>query len=431
MNLKKQLHNKALQNSFYTLFMRMMGVAILFGLSSLMTRNIDAVYVGSYEFARVVLLTVATFGLLGTEQSILYFAGKFEAQGKTEQLKKVYLKMVSIVWVCSLTILVFYFIVPNSFLQSLGIKENLLLVLKKCILILPFYTITILNTETIRACNKILLSECFRNIFKYMPILIGTILIIYKLVRVDTLLNWYLYGFVVLAILSTAVVFFNFSTKKIKEKSELTLGDITRISYPMAISSFYTYLLMTIDVFLLAQFHNLHYTAYYAISMKIMSILSMVIVGVNVNFAPKITKNYEMKDIVSLKKNIKDAAKTIAIVNFIIGLVLLIGGRFFLSFFGEDYVNALPAYNILIGTQMIVSLFGLVPVYMNMTGKQQLFHKIMGFAVVINILFNVVLIPKINMLGAAISYAITVLFWNILVAYFSYKKDKVQLVLWK
>ena len=431
MNLKKQLHSKTLQNSFFTLIMRMMGVAILFGLSSLMARNIDAVYVGSYEFARVVLLTVATFGLLGTEQSVLYFAGKFEAQGKSEQLQRVYLKMLKVVWACSLTVLAFYFIIPNSFLLSLGIKEDLLLVLKKCILILPFYTTTILNTETIRAYNKVLLSEWFRNIFKYVPVLIGTIFIIYNLVKVETLLNWYLYGFIALAILSTTVVFFSFRIEKTEVQSELTLRDITKTSYPMAISSFCTYLLMTIDVFLLAQFHDLHYTAYYAISMKIMSILSMVIIGVNINFAPKITKNYEMNDFASLRKNLNEAAKIIAIINLIIGFILLIGGSFFLSLFGKDYLNALPAYNILIVTQMIVSLFGVVPIYMNMTGKQELFHKIMGLAVVVNIICNIALIPKFNMLGAAISYAITVLFWNILVVYFSYKTDKVQLTLWK
>lgn len=411
--------------------MRMIGVAMLFGLSSIMARNIDAVYVGSYEFARVALLTVATFGLLGTEQSVLYFAGKFEAHDKTEQLQKVYLKMLKVVWVCSLTVLAFYFIVPNSFLLSLGIKEDLLVVLKKCILILPFYTTTILNTETIRAYNKVLLSEWFRNIFKYVPVLIGTIFIIYNLVKVETLLNWYLYGFIALAILSTAVLFFSFRVEKTAERSELTLRDIAKTSYPMAISSFYTYLLMTIDVFLLAQFHDLHYTAYYAISMKIMSILSMVIIGVNVNFAPKITKNYERRDFTLLKKNLSDASKTIAIINLIIGFVLLIGGSFFLSLFGQNYVKALPAYNVLIITQMIVSLFGLVPVYMNMTGKQELFHKIMGLAVLVNIVCNVILIPKYNMLGAAVSYTVTVLFWNLLVVYFSHKIDKVRLTLWK
>lgn len=431
MNFKKQLNNKTLKNSFFTLIIRMAGVVTLFGLSTLMTRNIDEVYVGVYEFARVVLLTVATFGLLGTEQSILYFAGKLEAKNQTSQLKPVYFKMLKIIWICSLAVFIISFVIPESLLIAIGIKENLLYVLKKCIVILPFYSTTILNTETIRAYNKVTLSEWFRNIFKYIPIITGTLLIIFKWVKVNTLLDWYLYGFILLAVISFVVLLISMNKNSETTSSTITSKDIFKISYPMAISSFYTYLLMTIDVFLLAQFFNLHYTAYYAIAMKVMSILSMVIVGVNINYAPKIAVNYENKDFKSLNRNLKEAAKTIAFLNFAVGFVLLFGGKFFLSFFGEHYTEALPAYNILIVTQMIVSLFGMVPMYMNMTGKQQTFHKIMGFAVLVNILSNVVLIPKFNMVGAAISYTITVLFWNIMVTYFSFKTDKVYLTLWK
>lgn len=378
MNFKKQLNNKTLKNSFFTLIIRMAGVVTLFGLSTLMTRNIDEVYVGAYEFARVVLLTVATFGLLGTEQSILYFAGKLEAKNQTSQLKPVYFKMLKIIWICSLAVFIISFVIPESLLIAIGIKENLLYVLKKCIVILPFYSTTILNTETIRAYNKVTLSEWFRNIFKYIPIITGTLLIIFKWVKVNTLLDWYLYGFILLAVISFVVLLISMNKNSETTPSTITSKDIFKISYPMAISSFYTYLLMTIDVFLLAQFFNLHYTAYYAIAMKVMSILSMVIVGVNINYAPKIAVNYENKDFESLNRNLKEAAKTIAFLNFAVGLVLLFGGKFFLSFFGEHYTEALPAYNILIVTQMIVSLFGMVPMYMNMTGKQQTFIKLWG-----------------------------------------------------
>src|SRR5690606_17257437 len=102
-------------------------------------------------------------------------------------------------------------------LLSLGIKSSLLDVLKKCMIILPFYATTILNTETIRAFNNILLSEWFRNIFKYVPIALGTILIICNIVSVDTLLDWYLYGFVFLAIATFCILQTHlFKTKSIR-----------------------------------------------------------------------------------------------------------------------------------------------------------------------------------------------------------------------
>lgn len=430
MDIKKHINNKTLQNSFFTLAIRLAGVAVLFGLTILMTRNIDAKYVGAYDFARVTLLTIATFGLLGTEQAILYFAGKLDAKNNSSQLKAVYYKMLKTVLGISIIILLVYLIIPKSILIYIGLKPNLLSVLTKCFYILPFYVITILNTETIRAFNKVMLSEWFRNIFKYFPIILGSILIIYNVVSVDTLLNWYLYGFVVLAIVTFLIIVLHQNQFYLKD-TNIRTSTIINTSYPMAISSFYTYLLMMIDVFLLAQYFDLSVSAYYATAVKIMSILSMVIVAVNINFAPKVAVSYEKKEFSILKKYLSQASKIIASINILLGVLLLSFGNYILNIFGTEYTQALSAYTILIITQIIVSLFGMVPMYMNMTGKQQLFHKIMGCAVVINLICNLILIPRYQMLGAAISYSITVLFWNVMVVFFSYKSDKVILNIWK
>lgn len=433
MYLKNLLSNKLLTNSAFTLGVRLLGVVVLFGLSYLMTNTIDEIWVGYYEFSRVVLLTLATFVLIGTEQSILYFAGKFQAKREVNKLKQVYFNMLKIIWMASLFIVLIFLLMPNSSLINLGLKVDVLQIVKQCIFILPFYATTILNTEAIRAYEKIGLSEWFRNIFKYIPVFLGVVLIINRVVEVDTLLRWYLYGFVFLAVASFIPL--QLIIKDIPHtepvSADYKIRDIIKTSYPMAISSFYTYLLMSIDVFILTQYFGPHYTAYYAISVKVMSIISMVIVAVNINYAPKIALSFEKKDTFFLQKQLKEAARLIAVINFSGGVILLLGGSFFLGLFGHNYLSALPAYYILISTQIVVSFFGMVPMYMNMTGKQHLFHRIMGITVVVNIISNLILIPKYDMVGAACSYAISVLLWNVLVAYFSFKSDKVHLTIWK
>lgn len=433
MYFKNVLNNKLLTNSLFTLVIRILGVIMLFGLSYLMTNSLDDIWVGYYEFSRVVLLTLATFVLMGTEQSILYFAGKFQANKEIDRLRQVYFKMLKIIWVSSVLVVFIVLIVPDLLLIKLGLKADVLHIIKQCIFILPFYATTILNTEAIRAYEKTGLSEWFRNIFKYIPILIGVFLIIKGLVKVETLVSWYLYGFIFLSFLSFIVLQYitGRSVQNYFVSSEYGTKEIVKISYPMAISSFYTYLLMTIDIFMLTQYFGPRYTAYYAMSMKVMSIISMVIVAVNINYASKIALSFEKTDHNLLQKQLKEAARLIAIINLTGGLILLVGGTFFLSLFGQNYLSALPAYYILITTQIIVSFFGMVPMYMNMTGKQHLFHRIMGITVIVNIVSNLILIPRYNMVGAACSYAISVLLWNFLVAYFSFKFDKVHLTIWK
>lgn len=428
--MKTLLKNKTISNSVVTLIIRMIGVATLFGLSFLMTNNLSAQEVGHYEFARVALLTIATLGLIGTDQSILFFAGKFDANHQKGNLKHTYHKMLLIVCISSVSIVGLYALIPNHFLQQFGIKSDLLHVLTQCIYILPFYVVTILNTETLRAYNKVILSEWFRNIIKYVPVLIGVVCIMMGFFHEKSLLNWYLYGFIGLAFVTSLILIIsgyqiNTTSGVVKTKEIITT------SYPMAISSFYTFLLMTIDVFLLGQYFNTQFVAYYAIAMKVMSILSLVIVAINVNFAPKIASEYLSNNKEELQLLARKAARFIAIINGVSGILLIIFAPFILNLFGANYSEALPAFYILIAVQILVSTFGLVPMYLNMTSKQHLFHKIMLAAVVINLVANLLLIPTYEIVGAAISYGITVLFWNIAVAICSYKYDKVHLTLWK
>src|SRR5690606_14290062 len=156
------------------------------------------------------------------------------AKNISSQLKAVYYKMLKTVLGISIIILLVYLIIPKSILIYIGLKPNLLSVLTKCFYILPFYVITILNTETIRAFNKVMLSEWFRNIFKYFPIILGSILIIYNVVSVDTLLNWYLYGFVVLAIVTFLIIFLHQNQFYLKD-TNIRTSTIINTSYPMAI----------------------------------------------------------------------------------------------------------------------------------------------------------------------------------------------------
>jgi O-antigen/teichoic acid export membrane protein len=98
-----------------------------------------------------------------------------------------------------------------------------------------------------------------------------------------------------------------------------------------------------------------------------------------------------------------------------------------LSIFGENYTYAKEALIILVIGQGICSLFGVSQIYLNMTGRQRHFQIILIFSVFINFTLNKVLIPKQGIIGAAIAYSISMIFWNLIVTYYVYKQDKVKL----
>ena len=83
-------------------------------------------------------------------------------------------------------------------------------------------------------------------------------------------------------------------------------------------------------------------------------------------------------------------------------------------------------YIILIG-QVINAFCGPVGLYLNMTGRQNLFQIVLLICLVINVIMNLILIPKYEMIGAAISTAASFTMWNLIGLYIALKKDKVNL----
>ena len=67
----------------------------------------------------------------------------------------------------------------------------------------------------------------------------------------------------------------------------------------------------------------------------------------------------------------------------------------------------------------------MVDIILNMTGHQKFFGKITTVTAVLNLVFNMLLIPKYGMLGAAIATGFSIVLTNIFAIVYIYKKLKV------
>ena len=72
-----------------------------------------------------------------------------------------------------------YAMFTEQFINELFNKEEAYSLILKSIAALFFYTITMLNIDTQRALNKTISSELYRNIFRYTPIFVFSIVLYY------------------------------------------------------------------------------------------------------------------------------------------------------------------------------------------------------------------------------------------------------------
>lgn len=424
-SLKNTLSNSLVNKSLKVLSLRIIGVLLFFSLTLFLTNYFNPKLVGQYDFVRSLLIFLGGICVFGMHQSVIYYSGFLNSQNSIGYIKKIYQKMIVIVLGISATLLVAFYTVDSTVIDGFFEKKVTPIVIKT-VATLFFYGITMLNIDVLRSINKIFLSELYRNVFRYFPFLVGVI-IIYNINAQEFLIDLFLLSFIILSIVSTSYIWFCFTTLKTRGSGiSVSYKDIIKRSGPMAISSIAYVLMQSVDVILLSKFTNFESVAFYAVAIKLTTMISLVLASVNTVQAPKIAELYSINNIKELKRIIKHSTKLIFLLTFpaIIGLLLL--SKFILGLYGETYVVAKNALLILLVGQSINALCGSVGVYMNMTGKQNVLQKVLLIAFFINLILNWYLIPVYGIEGAAFSTSFSMIFWNVTAVVYIYKKDKVK-----
>ncbi|EIA09981.1 MATE family efflux transporter [Flavobacterium frigoris] len=429
MGFNKIKKNPIVLQSFTTMFLRIIGVVTLFGFSLFLTHNYDPKIIGQFDFIRMVLLVLSSICVLGTDQSILYFTGILKSSNETEKLKAIYKKIVVLIFSISILVLTVFFIIGQDRINLFFNQKGTYLLIAKAVVALFFYSITLFNTETIRALDKIYIAELFRNTFKYVSVIIGAVVLFY--IHQETyLVDTFLIGFVALAMITTVIVFRLFKKQKkdsvIAKATDLfTYSFIVHKSYPMAVSNLAIFLMMTFDVVFLKKFKGDEMVAYYSIAMKLVSVLFMINNSVYISVSLKIAQLYTEKNRTELVKVLKESARIIVMLTLPVVLIVCLFSEDILYFFGENYIEGKQALLILMLGQLLASFFGVSAIYLNMTGRQSTFQIVLIFAVLLNLILNIILIPMYSLTGAAIAFVLSLFFWNIVTTIYIYKKDKI------
>lgn len=416
------LNSKLTKNSLNVLALRFGGVALMFCLSLFLTNYYSAEIVGQYDFVRSTIMILSGISLIGTNQAIIYYSGVLTSKNSFGSIRNIYFKMVSLVFIICSFLYIPLLLVSEDFINQIFNKQESYDLIELSVQGLIFYSITMLNIDTIRALKKTTTSELFRNLFRYTPFLFFSI-ILYAIDRPEDLVVWFIYSFVVLCVVSTAAVFVLLLNKDFPATTtqKYSTKDIIKTSYPMALSAISYFLMQSIDILFLGAFDTFESIAYYSVAVKIATVTSLALISVNIVIAPKIAKIYNDRNFSELKSMIRKATRINVLISSPILLILFFFPDFLLSMFGDNYTLAKNAFLVLLIAQFFNSITGPSALYLNMTGRQKILNSILLISLLINVILNAILIPKFGMVGAAsattISFVISKLIASAVVLY--------------
>ena len=94
---------------------------------------------------------------------------------------------------------------------------------------------------------------------------------------------------------------------------------------------------------------------------------------------------------------------------------------------GPEFVAGANVLRIMTVAHFISASSGMVGAFLNMTGGQVVFSRIVLAAVALNVVLNLLLIPTFGMMGAATAAGITLSLWNIAGAVVIYRKHGINM----
>ncbi len=179
---------------------------------------------------------------------------------------------------------------------------------------------------------------------------------------------------------------------------------------------------LRVDVLMVGAMLGMKEAGIYTAASQLAGLCTLGLVGVNIIAAPMIAELHAKGRRDEFQRFLTQASWIIALVTLPLAVVLLCAGPWLLGLFGSEFARGYPALNALVIGHALGALAGPIGFLVIMTGNQREGAWILGTAAALNVVMNLVLIPRFGLLGGATATAITTVVWNAaMLAFVGYK----------
>ena len=179
-------------------------------------------------------------------------------------------------------------------------------------------------------------------------------------------------------------------------------------SLPVAIPTLFSTLIILIDRMFIGYYLPEYETGVYQ-SVSLISVLFVALLSAFKSMAaPMVASYYHAGKMKDLRTTIQASTRWVAYIGFPLMMVLIvIPGTFLNLFFGPAYLMGAQVLVVLTCSQLINIGKGPIDQLLIMTGRQRIWLRITVLAFGLNIITNWLLVPRLGLMGAAISNIIT------------------------
>lgn len=166
------------------------------------------------------------------------------------------------------------------------------------------------------------------------------------------------------------------------------------------------------DTLLLGNLSTQESVGSYTVATRLVTLAIFVLTPINAAFVPHIAHLYHVRDRRGMGRIYGAATRWIIRLSMPAFILLLVFPRDLLGFFGPSYRSAAAVTVILAIGQLINAAAGPCGSLLNMTGRVRLSLLDNGAVLILNIVLNLILIPRYNIIGSAIAWSVSLTIAN-------------------
>ena len=400
---------RAKLNAVFAFAIRVASAGLAYLSQIILARWMGSFEYGIFAYVWVCLLMLGGLSTLGLNTAVIRFIPEYTETADFARLRGIIFQSRFITLIISTSLMVLSLALIVFFKDHL---HNYLYLPALLVLIcLPAYALTDLHDSMARGYS-------WMNLALIPPFLLRPVLIL----AVMAIL--YLAGSPMTAVTAiTAAVIATWVTSLIqilmlepRLQREVPKGEKTRetklwlaVAFPILLMESFVLFLQNTDILVLNAYHPPQDVAIYYAALKTINLITFVHFAVSNAVANRFSAYEARGDREKLGEMMRQSVKWTFWPSLAAALLLLAVGKPLLWLFGPEFTSAYPVMFILAAGLVIKAMFGPAEFLLNMLGEQKLCALVLFATAMLNILFNLLLIPAFGLIGAASATALSLI----------------------
>jgi O-antigen/teichoic acid export membrane protein len=392
--------------------LKILGVALSFVMNIMLVRLIGVEGFGLFSFAVSVLMILEIIAIFGFESVLVREVAASRERREAERVRGLVLFCGGTVLLFSLTAVALTsgavsFILPSSWAYA----DTLLI----AVWALPASALLVAVMSVLEGHRRPFFGQVISMVFRPSFILVG----ILGLAQLGWVLTaetaaWvmvlaYTLGFVLLA----GFLLYHMGGELWRGAVKVEAGSWMKMAAGFAFVNAAFVINEQTDVMMLAALSDPASVGIYRAAARYGQILSFALLAAMPVLRPMLSTAFTRGDRQALHKGCRQVALISLVVGLPIAAALVLFGDVFMGIFGPEFVKGSTALSILVAGQLLAIAAGPVGVLMAMTGHERKVAVAVGLSFICNVFLNFLLIPLFNLEGAALSTAISLAVWNV------------------